>query len=458
MKIIILGVGQVGASLATVLAGETHNSVTVIDTDANALGRLQDRLDIRTVQGYGAQPSILSEAGAADADVLIAVTSSDETNMLACQVAWTLYRTPTKIARIRVTDYHDHPALFDNSAIPVDYMISPERLIKDYIARLIEYPDALQVHDFAGGKLRLIGMRADADGPMVGHPIRYLSELLPDVEVRVAAIFRHDTSLHPDGSTVIEPDDEVFFLAPSEDIRKVMSVMRRLDRPYKRIMIAGGGNIGGALAKVLESRYQVKLVSNNAEKARKLSAELDHTVVLTGSATDSDLLIEENIEDTDVFLALTNDDEDNILAAMLAKRLGARKVMCIVNRSEYVDLIHMGAIDIALSPHNITIGSLIGRLRRGDVVSVHSLRRGAAETMEIIARGDAKTSRVVGRRVDGLTLPPGTTIGAILREDAVLIAHHDTQIETDDHVILFLTDKRHVRDIEQLFAVGFGFF
>jgi trk system potassium uptake protein TrkA len=458
MKIIILGAGQVGSSLATVLSHETRNSVTVVDTDAAALSRLQERLDIRTVQGYGAQPSVLGEAGAADADVLIAVTSADDTNMLACEVAWVLYRTPTKIARIRVSDFLDHPALFDNNAIPVDYMISPERLIKDYIVRLIEYPDALQVRDFADGKLRLIGMRADADGPLVGQPIRYLAALLPDVETRVAAIFRRDTPLHPDGATVIEADDEVFFLARTEDIRKVMSVMRRLDRPYRRIMIAGGGNIGGGLAAALESRFQVKLISNNLEKARKLSADLDHTIVLTGSATDSELLIEENIEDMDVFLALTNDDEDNILAAMLAKRLGARKVMCIVNRSEYVHLIHMGTIDIALSPHNITIGSLISRLRRGDVVSVHSLRRGAAEAMEIIARGDANTSQVVGRRVDALKLPPGTTIGALLREGEVLIAHHDSVIEADDHVILFLTDKRHVRDIEQLFTVRFGFF
>lgn len=458
MKIIILGAGQVGSSVATALATETQNSVTVVDSDPAALSRLQERLDIRTVLGVGAHPRVLEEAGAGDADILIAVTSSDENNMLACQVAWTLFHTPTKIARIRATDYQDHPALFDNNAVPVDYLISPERLIKDYIARLIDYPDSLQVRDFAGGRVRLVGMRADADGPLVGHPIRYMRELVPDVEARVAAIFRHESPVHPDGATVIESGDEVFFLARPEDIRKVMSVLRRLDRPYRRIMIAGGGNIGGALARDLESRYQVKLISQNTEKARRLSGELDKTIVLSGSATDSDLLVEENIEDMDVFLALTNDDEDNILAAMLAKRMGARKVMCIVNRSAYVDLIQMGTIDIALSPHQITIGTLLTHLRRGGMVSVHSLRRGAAEAIEVIARGDANTSRVVGRRVDKLMLPPGTTIGAILRNEDILIAHHDTVIETDDHVILFLTDKRHIPDIEQLFSVGFGFF
>ncbi len=458
MKIIVLGAGQVGGSVATALATETDNSVTVVDTDAESLNWLQERLDIRTVTGLGSHPGVLQEAGAADADILIAVTQSDEINMLACQIAWTLFHTPTKIARIRATDYQDHPALFDNAAIPVDFIISPERLIKDYIASLIEYPDALQVREFGDGKLLLIGMEVDRSGPMVGEPIHRLREFLPNVEARVAAIYRNETSVPPEGDTRLLAGDEVFFLARKADIRQVMSVMHPLETPYKRIMIAGGGNIGGALAARLESDYQVKLISQNMRRARELSASLDHSIVLSGNASDTELLEEENIEDTDVFLALTNDDEDNILAAMLAKRLGARRAMCIVNRTEYVDLIEMGSIDIALSPHQITIGEVLTHLRRGDVVSVHSLRRGAAEAIEIIARGDESTSRVVGRRIDALELPRGTTIGAILRDDEVLIAHHDTVIQSDDHVVLFLTDKRRIGGIEQLFSVGFGFF
>ncbi|RRQ24496.1 Trk system potassium transporter TrkA [Guyparkeria sp. SCN-R1] len=458
MKVIVLGAGQVGSSVATALATETDNSVTVVDTDVEALNWLQERLDIRTVTGLGSQPSVLQEAGAADADILIAVTHSDETNMLACQIAWTLFHTPTKVARIRVTDYQDHPALFDNAAIPVDFIISPERLIKDYIARLIQYPDALQVREFGDGRLLLIGMEVDRGGPMVGEPIHRLRDLLPGIEARVAAIYRHETSVPPEGDTRLLAGDEVFFLARKSDIRRVMSVMRPLDKPYKRIMIAGGGNIGGALAGKLEDDYQVKLISHNLRRARELSASLDRSIVLSGNASDTELLEEENIEDMDVFLALTNDDEDNILAAMLAKRLGARRAMCIVNRTEYVDLIEMGSIDIALSPHQITIGEVLTHLRRGDVVSVYSLRRGAAEAIEIIARGDESTSRVVGRRIDALNLPRGTTIGAILRDDEVLIAHHDTVIRSDDHVVLFLTDKRRIGEIEQLFSVGFGFF
>jgi len=458
MKIIVLGAGQVGSSVAAHLAQESHNSVTVVDTNATILAEMQEKLDIRTIVGVGSHPGVLEEAGAADADMLLAVTSSDECNMLACQVAWTLFHTPTKIARVRCTDYQSHPALFDNNAVPVDVIISPEQLIKDYIARLVEYPDSLHVRDFAGGRVRLVGVRALQGGPLVGKPIRDLRTLFPAIETRVAAIFRHDRAIHPDGSTVIEHGDEVFFLAEVGHIRKVMSALRRLDLPYKRIMIAGAGNIGSALAAELENDYQIKIVSHNPHRSRELAAEMRHAIVLNGDATDEELLAEENIEDMDLFLALTNDDEDNILSAMLAKRMGARKVMCIVNRAIYVDLIEMGTIDIALSPHQITIGALLTHLRRGDVVSVHSLRRGAAEAIEIIARGDEHTSKVVGRRVDALDLPPGTTIGAMVREGKVLIAHHDTVIESGDHVILFLTDKRHVRDIEHLFTVGFSFF
>ncbi|HHQ68714.1 MAG TPA: Trk system potassium transporter TrkA [Halothiobacillaceae bacterium] len=458
MQIIVLGAGQVGRSVATALATETNNSVTVVDTDLDALSSLQERLDIRVVQGVGAQPSVLEEAGAADADTLIAVTSSDENNMLACQVAWTLFHTPTKIARIRSTDYQDHPALFGNSAVPVDFIISPERLIKDYIAQLIDYPDALQVRDFGEGQLKLIGMEVDVNGRMAGQPIRHLRKLLPHIETRIAAIFRGEAPVTPEADVIIEPGDEIFFLARDTEIRQVMSVMRPLERPYKRIMIAGGGRIGGGLAEKLESHYQVKLISHSHRRARELSAALNKSVVLSGNASDADLLREENIEDMDVFLALTNDDEDNILSSMLAKKMGARRVMCIVNRTAYVDLIHFGTIDIALSPHQITIGAVLTHLRRGDMVSVYSLRRGAAEAIEIIARGDRQTSKVVGRRVDELQLPRGTTIGAILREGEVIIAHQDTQIQTDDHVIVFVTDKARIPDIEQLFSVGFGFF
>ncbi|WP_322617839.1 Trk system potassium transporter TrkA [Pseudomonas sp. BIC9C] len=458
MKIIILGAGQVGGSLAEHLASEA-NDITVVDTDGERLRDLGDRLDIRTVQGRGSFPTVLRQAGADDADMLVAVTNSDETNMVACQVAHTLFHTPTKIARVREAAYLTREEqLFQNEAIPVDVLISPEQVVTNYIKRLIQHPGALQVIDFAEGKAQLVAVRAYYGGPLVGQQLRQLREHMPNVETRVAAIFRRDRPILPQGDTVIEADDEVFFIAAKANIRAVMSEMRRLDETYKRIVIAGGGQIGERLAEAIESRYQVKVIEMNPARCRHLSDHLDSTVVLQGSASDRDLLLEENIADADLFLALTNDDEANIMSSLLAKRLGAKKVMSIINNPAYVDLIQGGDIDIAISPQLATIGTLLAHVRRGDIVSVHSLRRGAAEAIEAIAHGDSKSSKVIGKAIENIGLPPGTTIGAIIRDEEVIIAHDDTVIETGDHVILFLVDKKHIRDVEKLFHVGLSFF
>ncbi len=456
MKIIILGAGQVGSSVAYNLASEA-NDITVVDIDGDRLRDLQDRLDIRTVTGYGSHPDVLQRAGAEDADMIIAVTNSDEINMVACQVAYTLFHTPTKIARVRAVEYLNQPKLFTQEALPVDVLISPEQLVTDYIQRLIEYPGALQVLDFAGGRVQLVAVRAYHGGPLVGHELRTLRDHMPGIQTRVAAIFRQGKAIIPEGSTVIEVDDEVFFIAARKNIRAVMSELRKVDRPNKRVILAGGGNIGKRLAAALEHNYQVKIIEHNRERTRALSEDLNRTIVLHGDAADEELLLEENIENTDVFCALTNDDEANILSAMLAKRLGARKVMSIINRTAYVDLVESGPIDIAISPQQATIGTLLTHVRRGDVVAVHSLRRGAAEAIEAVAHGDMKTSKVVGRAIQDIKLPPGTTIGAIVRDEEVLIAHHDTVIASGDHVILFLVDKKYINDVERLFQVGVTF-
>ena len=457
MKIIILGAGQVGGTLAEHLAGEA-NDITVVDTDSDRLRELGDRLDIRTVQGRGSFPTVLRQAGADDADMLVAVTSSDETNMIACQVAHTLFNTPTKIARVRESAYLTRSGLFDNEAIPVDVLISPEQVLTNYIKRLIEYPGALQVIDFAGGKAQLVGVRAYYGGPLVGHELRQLREHMPQVDTRVAAIFRRNRAIIPRGDTVIEADDEVFFIAAKAHIRAVMGEMRRLEDNYKRIVIAGGGNIGERLAEAIENRYQLKIIERSPARCRILAESLNNTVILQGSSSDKDLLMEENINDADIFLALTNDDEANIMSSLLAKRLGARKVMTLINNPAYVDLVQGGEIDIAISPQLATIGTLLTHVRRGDIASVHSLRRGAAEAIEAVAHGDAKSSKVVGRKIADIALPTGTTIGAIIRDEEVLIAHDKTVIESGDHVILFLVDKKYIRDIERLFQVGLSFF
>jgi trk system potassium uptake protein len=456
MKIIVLGAGQVGSSVAANLVSEA-NDITVVDLRPELLRELQDRFDLRTVLGHGAHPDVLLRAGAEDADMIIAVTNSDETNMVACQVASTLFHTPTKIARVRSQGYLDHPQLFSADALPIDVHISPEQLVSNHILRLIEHPGTLHVQDFANGRVRLVAVRAYYGGPLVGQELRALHEHMPKVDARVAAIYRQDRAIYPDGSTVIEADDEVFFIAAPRHIRAVMSELRRLEKPYKRLIFAGSGNIGTRLARALEGSYRVKVIEHNLERCRQLAEELERTIVLQGDAADEELLIEENVENTDVFCAVTNDDEANILSSMLAKRLGARKVMALINRPAYVDLVQSGPIDVAISPQQATIGSLLKHIRRGDVVEVHSLRRGAAEAIEAIAHGDKKSSKVVGNAIEDIALPEGASIGAVVRGDEVIIAHHDTRIESEDHVILFLQDKRRVAEVEQLFQVGVTF-
>jgi trk system potassium uptake protein len=451
VKIIILGAGQVGRTAAYHLSREEANEVTVVDINEDTLRDLQDRLDIRTVAGNASYPTVLEAAGANEADIIVALTSADEVNMMACEVAYTLYRTPTKIARIRSAEYTSRKELFSEEALSVDVFISPEQLVTEYIERLIKHPGALQVLDFADGKVRLVGVRAKKDGLLVGRALRELREHLPKMDSRVVAIYRAGRSIVPQGDTVLEEGDEVFFLAASADISRVMSELRKAENPVKRVVIAGGGNIGFRLAKTLEKQNQVKLIERDRRRARKISELLENTIVLNGDAADEELLIEENIDSADVFAALTNSEEANILSAMLAKRLGAHKVMALINKPSYAELMESGSIDIAISPQQITIGSLLAHVRRGDVVRVHSLRRGAAEAIEVIVHGSERSCRVINKRIEQIPLPEGASIGAIVRADQVIMAHHDTVIEADDHVILFLADRRHIEAVEKLF-------
>ena len=451
MKILILGAGQVGRTAAQALSREEANEVTVVDLNEETLRDLQDRLDVRTVAGNAAHPTVLEAAGAAEAEIIVALTSSDEVNLVACEVAFTLFRTPTKIARIRAAEYASRPELFRTDGLSVDVIISPEQLVTEYVERLIRQPGTLQVLDFADGKVRLVGVRARRGGLLVGHPLRELPKHLKKMELRVVAIYRDGRAVPPEGDTVIGEGDEVFFLAAHDDIDRAMAEMRHGDDPARRVMIAGGGHIGYRLAKSLEKSNQVKLIERDARRARKISELLEHAIVLHGDAADEELLIEENIDSTDVFAAVTNSEEANILSAMLAKRLGAHKVMALINKPSYTELVESSSIDIAISPQTITIGSLLAYVRRGDVVRVHARRHGAAEALEAIVHGDERSSRIVGKLVGEIPLPEGASIGAVVRGDEVIMAHHDTRVLADDHVILFLADRRHLEQVERLF-------
>ena len=475
MKIIILGAGQVGTSVAESLVSEA-NDITVVDYDGERLANLQERLDLRVVTGNAASPSILDRAGAADADLLIAVTQSDQTNLCACRVAKTLFNVPTRIARLRAADYEDHPQLLDDTNFAVDHSICPEQIVTDYIRKLIEFPEALQVLEFADGMVTMIAVRAFEGGLLVGKPLKSIPQRLPNIDARVAAIFRRDQSIAPTGDTVIERGDEVFILAATTHIRKVMTELRRMDKPIRSIIVAGGGNIGYRLAKAIERNVNVKLIERDRQRAETLASQLTRALVLHGDSTDEALLDSESIEETDMFLALTNDDEDNIMSSSLAKKMGARRTLALINRKSYVDLVQGGRIDIAISPAQTSIGQLLARVRRGDVAAVHSLRRGAAEALEVVAHGDAKHCKVIGRKIEEIDLPDGATIAAIVRNTGqsrteykelipyevpifeVIMAHHDTVIRAEDHVIVFCTSKKLVGKVEKLFQVGWGFF
>ncbi|MEM1243304.1 MAG: Trk system potassium transporter TrkA [Pseudomonadota bacterium] len=456
MKIIILGAGQVGSSLAENLAKE-NNDVTIIDTNLAKLHVLNTKFDLRTIAGFGSHPDILYQAGAPDADMLIAVTDNDETNIVACQIAYTLFQTPTKIARIRSTEYLVHSELFDSDHIPIDFCISPERLVTEYVQHLVEHPGALQVLDFAKGKIRMVAIKPYFGGKLVGKTLAELYAAFPGTPLRIVAIYRANQIVEIKDTTTIEIGDEVFFIAAKKHVQAIMSALRRLEPPSKRILIVGGGHIGFQLAKTLEVEYQVKIVEKDPERAKILSEKLLHTTVLLGDASDRDLLVSENVEYIDTFCAVTDEDEANIMSALLAKRLGARQVMAIITRTAYTDLIEGGPIDIAISPQQATIGTILTHLRKGDVVNVYSLRRGAAEAIEIVAHGDRKTSNVVGCKLNEIKLPKSALVCAVKRGEEIILSFDDLVIESGDHVILLVIDKKHIREVEKLFQVNVAY-
>jgi trk system potassium uptake protein len=472
MRILILGAGRVGYSVAESLVSE-QNDITVIDTDPERLRVLQDRLDLRTVVGNGIQPSVLREAGIEDADMLISCAPQDETNLVACKVAHDLFNVPMTIARLRSPEFENGSPLLGKTGFAVDQVICPEESVTAYIRKLVQYPEALQVLEFAQGLVSLIAVRAVAGGPLVQHSLAEIPRLVPGAQMRIVAIYRRDKVLTElEGHTRIEPGDEVFVLAATADIGTVLGALRERAAPVRRLMIAGGGKVGLRLARQLQGQLQMKIVEADRRRCEYLVTQLPSDVlVLQGDSTDEDLMEDENVREMDLFLALTSDDEDNIMACLLAKRMGAKRVFALINRQAYADLVQGTEIDIAISPAHAVIGELLAYVRRGDVEAVHSLRRGAAEALEGVVRGDRSTCRLAGRRIEQITLPEGAQIGAIVRglhradgsaategRPQVIIAHHDTLIEPLDHVIVFVPRKRSIRAVEKLFQVSATFF
>ena len=463
MKILILGSGQVGSMVAQNLAAMPNNDVTIIDIDEAALKNISSQLDVQTIVGNGASPSLMAMAGAGDCDMLLALTKQDETNLVACKIAADLFNIPHRIARVRQMDYlefkHDgEEGVLD--ALGITDSISPEQLVTERLAGLLSYTSALQVLRFANDRARMVVLQAHKWGLLVNREIAEINQHLPDgVDCQICAIYRNNRLIVPSAKTVIIDGDEVCFLADSRYVKTIMRELRPFEQPTRRVMIAGGGNIGYRLAKQVENQYDIKIVEMNEKRAEWLAENLDSTLVLLGSASDENLLSHEYIDEIDVFLALTNDDENNIMASLLAKDLGAKRVITIINRSRYVDLLEGNQIDIVVSPHLITIGSILAHIRLGDVVAVHPLRRGNAEAIEVVVHGTPETSAWVGRRVSEVKWPHGCHFAALVRGEEVIMGHKEDAVMQDgDHIIFFVSRRRVTRELEKLIQVKVGFF
>ncbi len=436
--------------MAEALASE-ENDIMVVDFKPELLEALKERVDIATVTGNAAHPSVLEQAGVENTDIVIAVTDRDETNMLACLIINTLYNRPKTIARVRAIDYLTHPQLFSPTGIPVDFVISPEQIVMESIRNLIDFPGVLHISDFAGGLVRLFSVKVVDGGFLTGKKIKALKERFTDGKIRVAAIFRQGSPIAINGQSTIQTDDEVFFVAPRKEVRRVLKELNKLEPPLKRIIIAGGGHVGKRLALALEKDHQVKIIEKDPRRAKKIANDLHHSIVLNGDCAEEALLIEESIESTDLYCAITNNDGVNIISASLAKSLGARKAICLLNHISYSKLLPGTGIDVAVLPNQETLGSILKHVRRGDVAQVSSLCGGTAEAIEAIAHRNDGINSVVGKQVKSIKLPEGIVMGALIRNHQVISVHHDTVFEENDHVVMFAIDKKLVSSIEKIF-------
>ena len=459
MKILILGAGVVGSTVAERLSREPENEITVVDLDADILRNIHERMDVRTVAGHASHPGVLDHAGAGGTDLIAALTGNDEVNMMACQVVHSRYREyeagarkRTKIARLSSAHYNSVNALFGADGLPVDVVITPEDLITRHVEQLIRYPGASQVMEFSDGSALLLSVTAQAGSWLVGKTPAALGE--NNVKGWIAAVYRDGRPQTVNGATPIRDGDEVFFIAGNGDARAVLSGLRPEQQQVRNIMIAGGGNIGLKVAERLQSRFQVKVIERSPVRAQLVSERLGRVIVLLGDATQEELLIEENIERMDAFVALTDADESNLLAAGLAKRAGCKRVMALAKRPAYASLAGQMGIDAPISPDQITISELLRHIRHGDVVKVHSLRFGRAEAIEGVAHANAGNGALVGRAVEEIVLPHGTSVSAIVRSGELLPLSRRTTVRDEDHVILFMTNPRAKAQVEQLFETG----
>ncbi|MFP6735729.1 MAG: Trk system potassium transporter TrkA [Rhodospirillales bacterium] len=458
MKVIVCGAGQVGYSIARYLSQE-DNDVTVVDQSQQLTRKIADTLDIKTVNGFASHPDILEQAGAADADMLIAVTQSDEVNMIACQVGHSLFNITTKIARVRQQGYLEPKwaNLFTRDHMPIDVIISPEREVASAIARRLRMPGAFDLISLVGDLVKLVGVRLNADCPVVNTPLRQLTQLFPDLNVRIVGIVRAGDPVSPVGDEQLMPGDEVYFVCDHEHLDRAMAAFGHEEREARRIVVFGGGNIGQFLTQQIEAEnpsVNIKIIEIDKAHAEIAARNLKRSVVLLGDVLDSDILEEANVSAAEAVVAVTNDDETNILAALLAKRQGSARAITLVNSEAYAPLVPDLGIDVVVSPRHITVSTILQHVRRGRIHSVHTLRDGFGELIEAEA---LETSPLVGQPLGESDLPDGVLVGAVVHDGEVIIPRSSTVIQTGDRVVL-LAPAEAVRQVEKMFAVQLEFF
>lgn len=457
MKVIICGAGQVGYHIASYLASE-QNDVTVIDQAPELIARVNESLDVQAFVGNAALPDVLENAGAADADMIIAVTFADEVNMVACQVAHSLFNVPTKIARIRQHSFLE-PAwadLFSREHLPIDVIISPEIEVAQAISRRLAVPGAFDMIPLAEDKVRVVGVRCTADCPIVNTPLRQLTELFPDLHIVVVGIVHEENAFIPKSTDQMLPGDEVYFVADTEHVPRALAAFGYQEQEAHRMVIVGGGNIGLNLAKLIEATPDMtaRIVERDQARARKIASMLPDTMVTWGDGLDAEILEEINIRSADTVVAVTDDDETNILGSLLAKRYGVERTIALANKTTYSSLVTTLGIDVLVNPRAITVSTILQHIRRGRIRAVHSLRDGFGEIIEAEA---LETSPLVGSQIREGKLPSGVIIGAIVRDGEVIIPRGDTDVRARDRVILLATSGS-VKKVEKLFAVRLEFF
>ncbi len=458
MKVIVCGAGQVGSNIARHLAAE-NNDVTVIDQSPDLIQKINDSLDVKAMVGYASHPDVLEQAGAGDSDMIIAVTFADEVNMVACQVAHSLFNVPTKIARVRTQSYLSPlwQDLFSREHMPIDVIISPEIEVAQAILRRLEVPGAFDVIPFVDGKVNVVGVRLGEDCPVIDTPLRQLTEIFPDLNIIVTGIVRDGQAIVPTDEDQLFAGDEIYFVAPAEKVKRGLATFGHEEQEARRVVIVGGGNIGLFLAREIEASYpnvKVKIIESQRARAEHILDQLDHTVVLHGDALDQELLREANIRETETVVAVSNDDKVNILSALLAKRAGCERAMTLINNSAYGPLVTSLGVDVFIDPRATTVSTILQHVRRGRIRGLHTLPDGAAEIIEAEA---LETSTLVGKPLREVKIPAGVIVGAVVRGDEVIIPGGDTEVKPRDRVILFAL-RDMVRKVEKMFSVRVDFF